>query len=163
MTAQTQSRASILKIFAPPLPIHSLATYLISIPSGAGTLFGDTHTETLQTAIRVGLRKVEGAGFTLITLSARHVVLQHTRTNTNVIHLPLQLIASFIKDVSSTHELQIEQYVVRIDFNSKGSLSIIRCCGLVCLYLAVARPAVGVDCSSVITLGAFCRERAVER
>lgn len=36
------------------LPVHS-SPHLISIPSGAGALFGDAHTETLQTAFRVGL------------------------------------------------------------------------------------------------------------
>ena len=42
-------------IFTTPFAIQRLASYLVSAPTGAGTLFGDTHAETAKTAFRVGL------------------------------------------------------------------------------------------------------------
>lgn len=56
------------------LPVYS-SSHLISVPSGAGALFGDTHTETLQTALWIGLREVEEAKLALITQRSCHVVL----------------------------------------------------------------------------------------
>ena len=51
-------------------------THCCSVPGGAGAGFSHSHTETLDAAVLVGLRQVEGFLFACVTILALRVFLK---------------------------------------------------------------------------------------
>ena len=55
----------------------TLLLYLSSVPEGTGTLCGDPHTETINTAIWIVYTQIECIVLTLVTVSSHHIILQN--------------------------------------------------------------------------------------